>query len=176
VIAAEKTCSRCSTTKPATHFGVDPRRSGGLRGLCLDCQREDNRVRNRIKRTGLADLGLKRQPCLACPTEVVQWRRDHVYCSKRCAVWAHGLRTKYGLSPAEYWELLASQGGGCAICASRPGRKRFPVDHDHLTGLVRGILCDQCNQVIGLAAEDPERLARAAQYVFFGGRMTSDAQ
>lgn len=74
----------------------------------------------------------------------------------------------YGLTQTEYDELLAEQGGGCAIC----GRQREPrrggslaVDHDHKDGAVRGILCSWCNRGLGMFSDDPEMLRTAATYL-----------
>lgn len=50
----------------------------------------------------------------------------------------------------------------CQVCET-PGPTVF--DHDHLTGFWRGWLCHRCNQFIGLACDDPERLRRAAAYL-----------
>jgi hypothetical protein len=58
----------------------------------------------------------------------------------------------YGITPGQYEEMLAAQGGKCAICSSdKAGKKRqtFAVDHDHDTGLVRGLLCIRCNAHLG---------------------------
>lgn len=51
-----------------------------------------------------------------------------------------------GVSDDEYARLLASQGGGCAICGARPKTRRLHADHDHATGRVRGLLCHRCNR------------------------------
>ena len=58
----------------------------------------------------------------------------------------------YGISVAIYNEMLASQGGVCGICKGEKigGRsKHFHVDHDHETGVVRGLLCVSCNVHVG---------------------------
>jgi hypothetical protein len=56
------------------------------------------------------------------------------------------------LPGTDEWEFLASwQDGRCAICGSSP--KTLVTDHDHLTGLVRGLLCYSCNAVEGHAGE-----------------------
>jgi len=49
---------------------------------------------------------------------------------------------------AGYEELLASQGGVCAICGSSPKTKRLNIDHDHKTMEVRGLLCHKCNRAL----------------------------
>lgn len=44
--------------------------------------------------------------------------------------------------------MLETQGGGCAICKRPPKKLRLSVDHDHKTGLVRGLLCFGCNSIL----------------------------
>lgn len=74
------------------------------------------------------------------------------------------LRAAYGISLEEWDEMWAAQGGRCAVCHKVP-RTRPVVDHDHRTGLVRGLLCNYCNhQVIG-RHRDPELFTRAAEYL-----------
>jgi Recombination endonuclease VII len=53
-----------------------------------------------------------------------------------------------GITDADYQALLASQGGGCAICDHPPRTRRLHVDHDHKTGKVRGLLCHRCNRAL----------------------------
>lgn len=50
----------------------------------------------------------------------------------------------------------------CVICGSD---KELVVDHDHKTGVIRGVLCGKCNRGIGLLDDSPERLRRAAVYL-----------
>lgn len=72
----------------------------------------------------------------------------------------------FGLTIEDYDRLLAEQGGLCYICSRPPqGGKAFSVDHDHETGLVRGLLCSNCNHAIGLLHEDKRWLRRAAEYL-----------
>ncbi|MFN2503529.1 MAG: endonuclease VII domain-containing protein, partial [Acidimicrobiales bacterium] len=71
------------------------------------------------------------------------------------------LKRKYGLSLEEYDAMLADQGGGCAICQ----RSADPVDHDHGTGLIRGLLCFTCNNALGDFEDDPVLLRKALAYV-----------
>lgn len=81
------------------------------------------------------------------------------------------LRDKFGLTRAQFDELLASQGGGCAICGTKNGmvrrgkELRLVVDHCHTTGRVRGILCNSCNNGLGRFKDDPKLLRRAAEYI-----------
>ncbi|HEY8547767.1 MAG TPA: endonuclease VII domain-containing protein [Acidimicrobiales bacterium] len=74
----------------------------------------------------------------------------------------------FGISADELDAMLASQGGGCAICGVAPARAAsLHLDHD--TGAVRGILCLSCNQGVGKFRDDPALLERAAAYVRGGG-------
>lgn len=77
---------------------------------------------------------------------------------------------KYGLTRACYDVMLASQGGVCAICATEtPGGRgkirSFVVDHCHISGVVRGLLCHTCNTAIGLLKDDPKIVAKAVAYL-----------
>jgi hypothetical protein len=72
----------------------------------------------------------------------------------------------YGLGPGDYDRLYALQGGRCAICPRATGAsKRLAVDHDHKTGLPRGLLCSVCNRMLGHARDDAEFFERAREYL-----------
>ena len=82
------------------------------------------------------------------------------------------LKTHYGISPEKYQEMLLAQKGLCYIChlppTGKPIKGQAPslhVDHNHLTGEVRKLLCGKCNQAIGLLDEVPDRIRAAAAYL-----------
>lgn len=72
------------------------------------------------------------------------------------------LRKYLALGPGEYARRLASQCGCCAACGQKT---KLVVDHCHVTELVRGLLCNPCNQVLGLVREDPVRLLSLVKYL-----------
>jgi len=74
---------------------------------------------------------------------------------------------RYGMSPEEYEELLEEQLNCCACCgSSNPKRKAgFVIDHDHSTGLVRGLLCHNCNIGIGLLGDSILGVNNALNYL-----------
>lgn len=73
---------------------------------------------------------------------------------------------QYGLTPESFAELIAKQNGLCAICSEPlPERLHRHVDHCHKTGRVRGVLCQLCNVLLGMAKENPRTLARAIAYL-----------
>lgn len=78
---------------------------------------------------------------------------------------------KYDLTLEDYEALVERQKGRCAICRSDfPGRNgnpnySWPVDHDHVTGQTRGLLCRYCNTAIAMLGDDPRTLRAAARYI-----------
>jgi hypothetical protein len=60
--------------------------------------------------------------------------------------------------------MLAAQGGKCAICRTSETIKWY-VDHCHVTGKVRGILCHHCNLMLGMSRDDPQVLQAAIAYL-----------
>ena len=71
----------------------------------------------------------------------------------------------FGLADGDYERLQAFQGGRCAICQVATGKARaLAVDHEHTTGLVRGLLCKPCNFVL-LGRYDTAALQRALDYL-----------
>ena len=86
----------------------------------------------------------------------------------RCSVSARKTQLKkYGLTQSQYNDLLARQGGHCAICvvAECPTGRSFAVDHDHSTGKVRGLLCSNCNQAIGKLKDSPIMAEKLIDYL-----------
>ena len=82
------------------------------------------------------------------------------------------LYQRYGITRAELEALHKLQENKCKICKvelkpdASKGSKNYPnVDHDHITGKVRGILCFRCNSGMGLLNEDPDQLRLAAEYL-----------
>lgn len=75
----------------------------------------------------------------------------------------------YSLSDTEYTAMRESQNNSCAICGTPPPpvnyRTHLDVDHCHTTGVVRGLLCNNCNRGLGHFKDNPELLIKAAQYL-----------
>jgi Recombination endonuclease VII len=73
------------------------------------------------------------------------------------------LRGYYDISLVQYNQLLDKQNGGCGICGRKPpfGKfKRLSVDHSHITGEVRGLLCMFCNSFLGRIEDDASKVSR----------------
>lgn len=95
--------------------------------------------------------------------------RDRILAGQKLAyanrgpVYSRHLRRAYGLSLADLERLIRGQGGACAIC--RVELIEPVVDHEHLSGLIRGALCLQCNSGIGFFKDDPEKMLAAIAYL-----------
>lgn len=74
----------------------------------------------------------------------------------------YNLKKLYGITLGEYEEKLLEQNYKCVICASK---EHLHVDHCHSTGVVRGLLCNNCNRSIGMLKEDSLVLRKAADYL-----------
>jgi len=78
------------------------------------------------------------------------------------------LKHTYGISLEAFEELLAKQGGCCAICGRQDPDDRYfglRVDHCHDSNKVRGLLCGKCNQAIGLFDENIDSMKAAIKYL-----------
>lgn len=73
-------------------------------------------------------------------------------------------KQKYNLTPEQLEEMKSACAGKCAICQITAD---LVVDHDHSTGAVRGLLCNDCNMGIGRLKDSTDILARAILYLKF---------
>lgn len=93
------------------------------------------------------------------------WRKAHPRKNDANARKSH-LKVSYDLSIEEYDALLLQQDNVCAICKKKCKRfTHLSVDHNHSTGKIRGLLCNDCNIAIGRMKEDPVILRAAADYI-----------
>ncbi|SCF25014.1 Recombination endonuclease VII [Micromonospora purpureochromogenes] len=143
---------QCKPALPLTEFHRDRRRVDALAFYCKACataRSEESR-----RRRGIAPQ--KRSPVPVA--EGLKETRQRLHGGSR----EYHLRRRYGVGQKEFDELLAEQGGVCAICG---GADPQHLDHDHRTGWVRGILCFNCNGGLGQFRDSPTRLARAITYL-----------
>lgn len=138
-----KACTGCGLEKPPEAFYWTKRRSG---------------VRARHSR------------CIDCRRQQFQaWAKTpRGRERKRAGI----MLREYGLTDAQYQEMLARQGGVCAICMRTEiklhhtgSSVRLCVDHDHESGRPRALLCSGCNVGLGSFKDDPRLLRAAAAYI-----------
>jgi Recombination endonuclease VII len=139
----------------------------------------------------VSDAGRK---CLTCQ----QWKpweafsRDkrrrrgrHSNCIE-CSSW-HAMKSQYGIDKSEFYWLLEIQNGTCDLCDEpEPGGQRLSIDHDHsCCGMnrackkcIRGLLCGNCNRMLGFVEQRPAVAARFSDYLSrrpFASARTGDA-
>lgn len=135
-----KTCSRCREVKAPEEFHRNRLRSDGRRGTCRAC----------VKTSEVPHIEAKRA------------RARELYAERGRA--AHRLRV-YGLTPEGFLDLLERQGHACAVCSTSIGDESALVDHDHASGVIRGLLCRPCNSGIGHLRDDPDLVRAALEYL-----------
>jgi hypothetical protein len=133
-----KQCKCCKETKPKSDFYKNITNKCGLQSYCKVCTNAKATAKRKENPDKRREYGFK---CL--------------------------LKTTYGMSLADFDALMDAQDGRCAICgrSDNPGSRRLHIDHDHTTGEVRGLLCHNCNSLLGHAKDDPTILARAIAYL-----------
>lgn len=129
--------------------------------VCYKCKIElpfnaDFFPRNRNAKYRLA---VKCRKCQS--TYVVAWQRGVGKEKHRSIV----RKCRAGFTQQEFDQKLAEQGGVCAVCKQPPSESRtLDSDHCHASGVKRGLLCNKCNQALGLFNDSPLLLQAALDY------------
>lgn len=118
---------------------------------CKDCKNAYSRNYNNVNKDTLKSIHK-------------EWRREHPNYSKE---WAERNKSKIRLSQIKYnynlteeeYEALPK---ACEVCGST---KNLCIDHNHITGKVRGVLCSRCNSALGLLGDSKEVILKLASYI-----------
>ena len=139
-----KICTKCQKPKKLSAFNKDRSKKGGHHPSCKECLG----IYWKSHTIGSGNL----------TSEQVIARRQY---GQR-----YELRKFYGLTVEDYGRMVVEQNGLCAIC-KQPERQRtrLSVDHDHKTGVVRGLLCHRCNRTLGGVNDDVSILLAAKEYL-----------
>tara|TARA_R110000782_G_scaffold120606_1_gene211603 strand:+ start:181 stop:609 length:429 start_codon:yes stop_codon:yes gene_type:complete len=136
-----KTCTKCKETKSLSLFGNHIRTADGKRVRCKACEAVDNKESRQARKSDNPE-GLA--------------ARDRTA----------NLKRTYGLSVLEWDAKFKKQQGVCAICSGTcVSGRRLAVDHNHSTGVIRDLLCGNCNGGLGKFLEKPELLLKAVEYL-----------
>jgi len=160
-----KQCTKCGETKSRTEFYAATGCADGLRGECKACFSARSKLWYAKNRRHVIQ-------------RVQRWRRENPERARESQRRRNATRTRelreghlrrtFGMTLRDYDAMLAAQGGGCAICGSRPANgESFHVDH--LGDVVRGILCVRCNNALGQLRETTELAEIAVDYLSSGG-------
>ena len=116
----------------------------------------------------------KEKPCRLCAARFNPVAPSQHYCSFECREFMqrfHYYRRVYGITVQQWIEMYDRQGGLCGICRTAGFKMKasheaqLVVDHCHTTGVVRGLLCHNCNRALGLLQDSPANLNRALAYL-----------
>src|SRR3990167_7429107 len=180
-----KTCTRCETTKQLEDFSPSKRGRLGIHSQCIDCGRSQKQVWYQKNR----DISIQRSAA---------YRREHPEWAKNADALHHSRYNwrekfpekakklsseqaqrrrfrKYGLTQAQYDQILCQQNEVCAACREVPSTSSvgqglnkyddFVVDHNHVTGKVRGLVCTNCNVALGMIRDNPSTARKLATYL-----------
>lgn len=194
-VVTEKSCRICWVVLPMASFPRSSRNADGRGPYCKPCRKTKYGDPAAAKKYMVEPFWEGSQTCRDCQfkksvTEF-HWDRSsgrHSYQCKACRAAAEkskheadpsvrrdkNLKANYGISLQQYNKMLADQGGVCWICCREPSDSRaLAVDHDHSCcpggktcgKCTRKLLCENCNRGIGMFADDPIRIMRAATYL-----------
>ncbi|MEV7628166.1 endonuclease VII domain-containing protein [Actinoplanes sp. NPDC089786] len=184
-------CRDCGGIKPLTDFHASPKRKGGRGSYCKDCfnerskrsyaKRVQEKFGRQVREGRTVPDGHRYCPDCEAAKPLTDFPQSKAgrggyggYCKpchnfrgkasveRRGGSREYHLRRRYGIGQVDFDELLAEQGGVCAICGAADPQH---VDHDHRTGWVRGILCFNCNGGLGQFRDNQLFLASAIEYL-----------
>lgn len=189
-----KRCTGCQRDLPGgcTFYAKDPKTRDGLNYWCKRCVNDAKKKRRAkpipagmqwcnacAKPVDIAQFDDCKKSCRECrqkqkdlcaakSREQCRAKDKLRYPKRKGKLWLTSIKKNYGLTPARFWAIYESQFGKCAICKiafSALQSRECHIDHDHSTGIVRGILCINCNNGLGRFLDNPKSLRRAATYL-----------
>jgi len=166
-----KICNKCGVQKAldTENFRLRRGSSDGFRNDCRECGRK--------ARKGYYDLNPEK-----AREDARKWAVEHPehraatqsewHKKNKDRIAAYQRRRLYGITEQQYQQMFSRQSGKCAICgfqflsSSRGNRRVSPhVDHCHVSGKVRGLLCNPCNRMLGYAKDSMEILKLGIDYL-----------
>jgi len=157
-----KTCSKCGIEKDATEFY---KTSGKRCKVCYNARciayAKQNPEKNRENaKRWYYKSEANRQYSIRNSTEWQNNNRER----RSLNAFKRSILKNYSLTYEDYCKMVEEQNGECAICSITP-KRRLDVDHNHITNMVRQLLCSNCNTAIGLLKEDATLFAKALSYL-----------
>jgi len=136
-------CKSCEIEKPVIDFGKDNSKSDGISIYCKICVRlKSKEYKSKNRKKVLAKKKI--------------YNDNNGYVIR--------LKARYNLTIDDYKKMVIKQNNRCYICGNLDTRK-LCVDHNHITGEVRALLCYRCNISLGLINESVETLQSMVEYI-----------
>lgn len=178
-----KTCTKCGQSKDLDDFYNSKKSKDGKRTECKKCESESNKkwhLDNPDKHRERSKKWNQQNPEKVKKSSKSRYQKEKINNPDRIKIrqdrwrngnpekaressYKHRLKKEYNLSLEEYRQINENQNGKCAICGCN--LENSHLDHDHVTGIVRGILCPPCNLGLGHFRDNPEFLVSAAEYI-----------
>lgn len=173
-----KICSKCKEEKDINNFK-------NKHTWCQKCKqkynkqyRDENKEKFKIYNKEWRDRNQEKIKALG--SEYVKNNREKI--KQRCKEWAKNnpdkvktlwLKRAFGITLDYYNNMSEKQGNVCAICFKPETisdkrsqlTRALAVDHDHLNGNIRGLLCNSCNKGLGFFGDSEENLLKAIEYL-----------
>lgn len=141
-------CTKCKEFKLATEFAKDSKKVNGLTSHCKQCR------------------NIARQKHYYKNHEAEKFRVQEYRINNVEKVKASNRNTKlkrlYGITQEQFLEMSNKQDNKCACCGSET---KLVVDHNHTTGAIRELLCNNCNTALGLLNEDISIIQQLENYI-----------
>jgi len=174
-----KHCIKCNEDKVPSRFHRDERYKDGRSSYCKTCHNKvalKHSKTEKGKKTKNKAQKKYRKTKKGKRTQQRYYGRHPVESVKGPVLVKHKnsiLKRKYGITLKEYEQIFKAQNGVCAVCGNpenqidkRYGtKKRLAVDHDHKTEKVRGLLCMNCNCLLGKIQDNPTLLRSVINYL-----------
>lgn len=157
-----KICTSCKDELPNTTEYFYVGKKGKLKNQCKICF-QIFYLRRRLELTSLSRINYQ----LNKAERLEQKKEYHQRSKEKRRIYNIG--KKFGITEQEYQSLMNNQRGLCKICGRslvEPDSIRSPaIDHNHTTGLVRALLCADCNTALGLVHENVSTLQSMISYI-----------
>lgn len=137
-----KICNKCNIEKSNKSFGVNNRFFDNLHRTCKECD------------------SARRKKSYSPEKARIAWKKNKY--SKPEHAEDRRLRDAYGITKSFRDYMAQKVGERCEICDNKI---KLVVDHDHETGIVRGMLCSTCNRGLGHFDDNIDLLTKALTYI-----------
>lgn len=148
-----KVCKKCLRELPRSSFSIRQSRPGVYkrRPRCREC--EALATREHRNRNPGQNAASKKRYNQANPSALRRWAKRR-FCYR------------IGIDPNRIEEYIRRHHGKCEICGGHTDEiGTLALDHDHKTGVFRGLLCSSCNLALGQFGDDAKRLESAIAYL-----------
>ena len=152
-----KICSKCKKELPLSKFWFQNKKTGKRMSACKDCG-NNSQVWYRNKNRELLNKKRKEYYYKNQEREIIKAREIRRKYPEK--TFATNIKSRFGITVEQYYEMLKEQDGKCAICGINYGKRKFCIDHCHKTNKVRGLLCNGCNVGIGFYELHKEKYAK----------------